>query len=544
MSKVIDILKMFQREQPTFNHEIELVEDWSTHLLGQVDQLSNIPVVLKQDVSYMIQPCGQELVKFVKESYVNLQRTSSTSSLLYPTIYDYVEKVYWTQFGSIDKAKTFLNIYNDRKSTKQTVNNVYMFMEACKHCLEKPIEILWSECSNSEKRILLEKIPDVSYDDISDDFFTNEAVQTRHLLFYWRWYFNKKQSSVLQSPNNKNFQLNDRFDENSIFRDTIPKSIASHNFQAVKFFHDQLTPEKQQQIMTQTVNNLLTQTEGGNRQDNLDLLFFYIKKMTDQQIKNLIQKYGFPLLNNMIIAWPWRFLFPQLLEISWSFLTEDNYKNLVKNVVRKIYKEYEELGRKACTSVWLLIDFLEHNPEYLEEGAITFIWLLPLPDKMKLTAISFISAVFSTEKVIISKIRTEICYGLQKVGRALLTEGKYDMIDGFLKHFLNDNEKKPFIKSLDIEGNYKNLLSVADEEEEYRRIKKLINWQNNIGDTLASRLSDEIIKSDKQLEAKYNAYLEWNNNKENPSSGKVVKKENTVSFFKKISLPARNVFRG
>lgn len=544
MSKVIDILKMFQREQPTFNHEIELVEDWSTHLLVQLDQLSNIPVVLRQDVSYMIQPCGQELVRFVKESYVNLQKESSSSSLLYPTIYDYVKKVYWTQFGSIDKAKTFLNIYNDRKSVQQRVNNVYMFMEACKHCLEEPMEELWSECSNSEKRILIEKIPVGFYDDLSHDFFTNEARETRHLLFYWRWHFHNKQSPVLQSPDNRNFQLSDNFNGNSIYRDTLPKSVALNNFQAVKFFYDKVTPEKQQQIMTQSVNNLLTQPEGENRENSLNLLFFFIKKMTDQQIKDLIQKYGYPLLNNIIIGWPWRFLFPNLLEISWSVLTEDNYKNLIKNVVRKIYKEYEQLGRKACTSVWLLIDFLEHNSQYLEDGAITFIWLLPLPDKMRLTAISFISAVFGTERKIVSTIRTGICQGLQKIARGLLTEEKYDMIDGFLNHFLTSDEKKSFIQSLDIAGNYKNLLSVADEEEEYLRMKKLINWQKSIGDTLASRLSDEIIKTNKHLESKYNAYLEWENPSaiENPSATKTVKI--IKSFFKRITLPVHNLNRG
>ncbi|KAF7992738.1 hypothetical protein HCN44_005082 [Aphidius gifuensis] len=533
--EIIKLLKEYHTNEPNFDNEHELTNDWSKHILDELDNLEHIPYSLRNQISYVIRPIGEEMVMFLKKTYKSL---SNAGDNYYPSIYDYVEKIVWHSHGKINEEKTFIEIFNSRQTGNKPLNHVFLFLEACKHCLEQPIKTLWYECDAADQRKILGNINHnfmVGGADVVPEIPNFYNLGNQYLLYYWRWHFKNEHLYILQSE----LVEPDFYSDTTILSTTLVRAIERKNIPAVKYLLGQSLDSKQTKIvLRQGINSLLSQTKSSYLDD---MLIFLLQRIPSDMFNEIFQEQGMHILDIFIHSWPGRYIFINVLDAGRHDITPKNYHELFGNLVRKIFEEYTLLGRSTRTSIWLLKEFLDNCSHYFRDGVIDALWLLPISENKKLTVISFIAKFSDFENSITARTRKMIVRGFTKIARLLFIDEKFDVITGFVNHFFTDDERNEFSQKINIGDIHKSLLLNSDDDDDYKKFKNLIEWNKQSKSTLSSQLFNEMIKSDKKLKKKYNAFVEWHN-KEYPHDQTIVAAEK--SMFERIQITARNYMRG
>lgn len=533
--EVIKLLKEYHKNEPSFDNEHELTNDWSKHLLDELDNLDYIPYSLKNQISYVIRPLGEELVTFLKKTYKNLLNAEDSK---YPSIYDYVEKIVWNSHGKIDEKETFIRIFDSRQTDGKPLNHVFLFLEACKYCLEQQIKTLWYECGAMDQRKILSNINSnliVGGIDMAPEISSFFYIENQYLLYYWRWYFKGEHLPILQSD----LVVPDFYSDTTILSTTLIRAIERKNIPAVKYLLGRgLDAEQTIVLLRQGIISLLRQTKSPYLDDTL---IFLLQRIPSDMFNELFRENGMHILDLFIHSWPGRYIFLNVLDAGRHDIMTQNYHEIFGILVRKIFEEYTLLGRSTRTSIWLLREFLNDNSHFFRDGVIDACWLLPISENKKLTVISFISTFSDFENSITAETRKKIVKGFTKIARLLFIDEKFDVITGFVNHFFNDDERNEFSQKLNIGDIHKSLLLNSGDADDYKKFKNLIEWNKNSKSTLSSELFNEMIKSDKKLRKNYNAFVEWHN-KEYPHDQMIVAAEKSI--FSKIQITARNFIRG
>ncbi|KAF7992739.1 hypothetical protein HCN44_005083 [Aphidius gifuensis] len=551
--KLHKLMNTYFSDNPLFDNDDDLEESWRLYIFDQIRKSIEIPGSLKNDVSLLSRSLIQELIEFLQKIFINLEKDQQ---LWYPSLDDYFEKIKWKKNGKIDEVNTYLNIYKERWSATKTVNDKYMFLEACKYCLEGSVTMTWMELSTTKQEHIVNNVLNGKYNYMANSVLSAHELETRHLVFYWRWKMGTFSSTVLRLKKKSNLlpgeydfaseskepipdsikklnievrdfdvisesdsldyeNVDDGFNSTSVILHTIPTSIEKTNVVAIQYLIDaDLKNEIQNTFVESKVYYWLSKRKEKQSIYYDDMLLFLMRQMENFAISRLCAKYKLEILDTLVESWPGKYLFLNLFAADYGMTTEI-YRSLFAHILKTIRKEYNLIGKKNLTSFWLLSEFLQKYGYFLEDEPISDVWSLPVLSKeTKLIAIAFIASIPNIKKTNPSQNQKAIDDTFKSFGKSFLTNKKYDVLSDYLNYMMiSNNEKKiEFIKSLEIDLFYINLLEYTDDSES-SQLFDFYDWLNAIGETTTTtKIINDSLSSNKILQEKHDsAYQEYSN---------------------------------
>lgn len=448
-------------------------------ILKQID-LYILHSILKIELTHIIKSIGEKIFNWYEYIRKNIEYGEKESAI------NYIEKIYWTYYGSIDEVKILKSFWIDNPR----LNIVTVYDMACEYALEENINSLW------------EQIPKELQNKCCENIYTEYKCL---MLAYWQCSRDGNLSLFIRYletavHSGSTYMYNHLYNKyHSVEENMFRLSVYGGYSKAVEYFWDKLNEEERnrnvisgiQISITSHIPDHTTIGESYHRQEKcIEICIFLINQVrTDHKRKTIARivydsfeddVYVCSILRMISPIWPWQDFLGQILdELEAALKVQDNGYiglNLLYVITSCMKRDYnlgyviesskygmilDEVWRKipAC----LKSKIAETDPHLDLIQDLLGIWHLPslkliinTPEmtrwKKKLLASGYI-----------------ICIKLRK----LIRLGQYELLNQFTEEVLVvEKEKKLFKQAIDIWDYFIN-------RDQYDLADKLLDWQSD-----------------------------------------------------------------
>lgn len=264
-------------------------------------QALNVPKTVKQDLLRLVAPIGRELFEWVRFHGVDCY-----TDICLPSEFS------WTSYGTINNEETAKKLTRNSK-----LNIVMRYYLACTYCIVDDITVLYEQMSENDKTYLeLENIP------------------SKLLIFVRYWTY--KMRSIYAPYFVFATKVTRLRDEENLNRRGFQKSVNICNKPAAEFYFERL-PEAQKndlviRLANQTFNAAFNVPHAFHFQSSrIEMLLFLILKMKLADQVNLLNVHGVNILR-CFLQWPFCDFFLNVLPQIWSYLSENDYVDLLISI--------------------------------------------------------------------------------------------------------------------------------------------------------------------------------------------------------------------
>lgn len=462
------------------DHENQVNEkkwhDITKLILKQIES-NTLHSILKIELTHVIKSIGEKMFNWYEYIRKNIEYDKKESAI------NYIEKIYWTHYGSIDEVKILKSFWIDNPR----LNILTVYDMACEYALEENINHLW------------EQIPR-EMQNICEDIYTEYKCL---ILAYWQCcrdgnlsLFVRLLETTIHSG--RTYIRNTLYNKyHSVEENMFRLSIYGGYSKAVEYFWDKLNEEEKSRnvvsgIQISVTNNIpgcTTLGEFYHKQEKcVEICIFLINQVRASHrrmpIAHIIYDsfdddiYVCSILKIISLMWPWQDFLEQVLdELEETLKAQNNgYTglNLLYAITSCMKRDYN-LGYVIENSKYerILHEVWHKIPACLKSKiAETDPHLDLIQDLLEIWHLSCVKLIINAPEMIQWRTRLlESGYIIcTRIGE-LIRIGQYELLNQFMEEILvSENEKKIFKKAIDMWDYFIN-------EDQYDLADKLLDWQ-------------------------------------------------------------------
>ncbi|XP_034946368.1 uncharacterized protein [Chelonus insularis] len=453
-------------------------------LTQQVVEESNqkiLPSKLKGEFIYIVKEIGKKIFNWFK--YILYE-----NNLKHEETLNYINKIYWTPYGTVDEVETFRLSWleNSNLSITKVYNN------ACKYALKKEIDHLWQNISK------LRQI----------NFINENEGYDQQLSAYWK-YIRDGDVSFLKKCFDKsplylileNFYDISYYDDNCSPEENMLKlSVQQGNRIATKYFWEKLTEdEKNRSVINYARIAVIYYIHSEHEKDvfnyknenYVEICIFLINQMTKDQKKLFLNEASGSLildklvykqtavksivLRMLLLVWPWQELLTSVLNEMFENLQLDSrIVQMCLDVIINKMVEHHMLGHSVRNSryqrifheVWLIIPGSMKQKIIQDHPKCDFICRL-----LDIWDLSSIKLIINDPEI--AAVRDQYLESGHKRYRWLIINDQYERLDQFIEEVLRSEKEKKYFKKKIIIRDYQIL------DDKFHLVDTVLHWQWN-----------------------------------------------------------------
>lgn len=438
-----------------------------------------LPPILNAELIHVVRSIGEKIYNWYEYLCKHIGPNDKQP------VTNYIEKIYWTYYGTIDEVKILKSFWLD--NPRVDVAKVYNL--ACEYALEENVGNLWEQISG--------EIQEKCYEDIY-------KVYERQILAYWECYrdgdlpqlIGYLETEIRNSGGTATYYNRLYNKQHSVAENMFRLSMYVGYSKAVEYFWCKLNEEEKERNIVGSIPTSIKRYDqcGANgkhykQEKHVEICAFLLGQMEAGHKKELYEaetiggamdsfgeqdpgcRYG--ILRMLLSALPWQEFFIPTLEEMWGVLEEDGHTGVeLLSLVATHMKKDHELGyivengeyQRILHAVWHKIP--EHLKTKIAEDNSALNLICDLLDIWDLTSIKLIinapEMIQKREKLIESGYTRYV---------KLIEEDKYELLDQFIAEILNSDEEKKFFKQkIDIWDYF-------IRGGQYELANKLLDWQ-------------------------------------------------------------------
>lgn len=448
-------------------------------ILKQIES-NTLYSILKIELTHIIKSIGEKIFNWYEYIRNNIEDDKKESAI------NYIEKIYWTHYGSIDEVKILKSFWIDNPR----LNIATVYAMACEYALEEDINNLW------------EQIPRK----MQNKYFEN--IYNEHkclILAYWQCYRDGNLSVFIRyletlMHSGRTYIHNHLYNRyHSVEENMFRLSIYGGYSKAVEYFWDKLNEEERnrnvvngiQISVTSHVPDNTTIGESYYRQEKyVEICIFLINQVRTGHKRKPIASivydsfeddiYVCSILRMISPMWPWQDFLEQILdELEAVLKAQDNgYIGLnLLYVITSCMKRDYNLGYVIENNKYgmILHEAWHKIPACLKSKiAETDPHLDLIQDLLEIWHLPSIKLIINDpEMTQWRKKLLESGYIIcTRIGK-LISIGQYELLNQFLEEMLvSEKEKKLFKHAIDVWDYFIN-------EDRYDLADKLLDWQSD-----------------------------------------------------------------
>lgn len=448
-------------------------------ILKQIDSYI-LHSILKIELTHIIKSIGEKIFNWYEYIRKNIEYGKKESAI------NYIEKIYWTHYGSIDEVKILKSFWIDNPR----LNIATVYDMACEYALEENINSLW------------EQIPKKVRNKCRKNTYTEYKSL---ILAYWRCcrdgnlslFIRYLETAVHSGGTYMYNHLYNRY--HSVEENMFRWSVYGGYSKAVEYFWDKLNEEERnrnvasgiQISVTSHISDYTTMGESCHRQEKyVEICIFLINQVrTDNKRKTIAcivydsfedDIYVCSILRMISPMWPWQDFLGQILDELEAALKAQNNGytglNLLYVIISCMKRDYN-LGYVIENSKYgmMLHEVWHKIPACLKSKiAETDPYLDLIQDLLGIWHLSSIKLIINAPEM--TQWRKKllesgyiICIRIGK----LIRLGQYELLNQFTEEVLVfEKEKKLFKQAINIWDYFIN-------KDEYDLADKLLDWQSD-----------------------------------------------------------------
>ncbi|KAF7987887.1 hypothetical protein HCN44_003750 [Aphidius gifuensis] len=328
----------------------------------QIIENLELPIRQTNELIYIIEPIGIKLFDFLSDIHKKLDDFDEDN----PSLNDYIDNIQWTIDGQIDHAKTLLAVFNsnvNKNLPHEEINDIFMFVEACKYSHLYEIIEIWNKILLRDKQNIISAVYNLESVNIAGKYPLDQF--TRATIYYWI---------------SRNFENNisNYFDPDTALGLTRGmlvvhnRNYLSRDDKSLKIFllKSRLTEEEEDDY----IRDVLLAINGDIITSNN--FVFLMQRLTREwrlEFLKYNQEYS---LTKLIDSWPWRYIYFDIFEESLinKNSTIIDYQNLLTKILDRIEAEYAVFRNSKQTSLWMLGKFWFDYKDHFSQGLIDTCW--------------------------------------------------------------------------------------------------------------------------------------------------------------------------
>lgn len=477
-----------------------------------------LPPILNIELMHVIKSIGEKIYNWYEYIYKNIEHTDRQP------VVNYIEKIYWTHYGTIDEVKTLKLFWLDNPMLD--IAKVYNM--ACKYTLEEHVNNLWEQ--------IPKEIQDKCYEDIY-------KVYERQILAYWECYRDGDLPQLIRyfevairNSGRTDMYYNRIYNRHhSVEENMFKLSVYEGYSKAMEYFWDKLNEEERERNIVNSVRISINRYDSYcvngkyyKQERHVEICTFLMNQMRASHKEELFKEetiigtvhdsfdeksteYKYDILRMLLSMWPWQEFFIPTLEGMWGYFEEDGYTGLefLYLITSHIKKDYN-LGyaienskyHRILHEVWYKIPIHLKAKIAGDDSQLNLIC-----DLLSVWDLSSLKLIINAPEMIPRREKL-IESGYTRYIK-LIKEDKYELLDQFIETILySREEKKIFKQKIDIWDYFirgdqydladKLLAWQADSGEETRYLKKKVNH---------IRLCQDFIEEDQYELA--DKFLDW-----------------------------------
>lgn len=451
-----------------------------TKLILKQIQSFRLHSALRFELTHIIKSIGEKIFNWYEYIRRNIEYDRKESAI------NYIEKIYWTHYGSIDEVKILKSFWIDNPR----LNIATVYDMACEYALEENINDLWVQLPREVKNIFCENI------------YTDYKCLT---LAYWQCCRDGNLSSfiryletVIQSGRTYiHNHLYNRY--HSIEENMFRLSVYGGYSKAVEYFWDKLNKEEKnrnivsgiQISITSHIPDYTTIGESCHRQEKcVEICIFLINQVRAYHKRKTIARivydsfedniYVCSIVKLILSMWPWQDFLGQILdELEAALKTQKNgYTGLkLLHFVISCMKRDYRLGYVIENSKYgmILHEVWDKIPACLKSKiAEADLHLDFIRDLLEIWDLPGIKLIINTPEMRQWKEKLFDSGYIKCIKIVSLVKiGQYELLNQFIEEvFVSNKEKKLFKQAINIWDYFIN-------EDQYDLADKLLDWQSD-----------------------------------------------------------------
>lgn len=477
-NKIQEFLIFEYKEHENHSNE-EKWHDIAKLILEQIDSYI-LYSTLKIELSHIIKSVGEKIFNWYEYIRKNIEYGKKESAI------NYIEKIYWTHYGSVDEVKILKSFWIDNP----TLNIVTVYDMACEYALEEIINSLW------------EQVPREVQKKCRQNIYTEYKCL---ILAYWQCCRDGNLSLFIRYletavHSGRTYIYNHLYNRyHSVEENMFRLSVYGGYSKAVEYFWDKLNEEERnrnvisgiQISVTSHIPDYSTIGESCHRQEKcVEICIFLINQVrTDHKRKTIARIvhdsfeddiYICSILRMISSMWPWQDFLGQILdELEAALKAQNNgYTGLnLLCVITSCMKRDYNLGYVIENSKYVMIlsEVWHKIPACLKSKiAETDPYLDLIQDLLWVWHLPSIKLIINAPEMTQWKKRLLesgyiICI---KIGN-LVRLGQYELLSEFTEEVLVFEKEKKLFKQAINTWNY--FISI----DRYDLADKLLDWQSD-----------------------------------------------------------------
>lgn len=477
-NKIREFLTFEYKECENLNNEKKW-HDITKLILKQIES-NTLYSLLKIELTHIIKSIGEKIFNWYEYIRKNIGYDKKESAI------NYIEKIYWTHYGSIDEVKILKSFWIDNPR----LNTTTVYDMACEYALEENIYNLW------------EQLPREEQNKCCGHMYTEYK---RLILVYWQCcrdgnlsLFIRYLETLIHSGRTYiHNHLYNRY--HSVEENMFRLSVYGGYSKAVEYFWDKLNEEERnrnvisgiQISVTNHNSNFTTIGESYHRQEKfVEICIFLINQVRKTYKRKTIAHivndsfeddiYVCNILRMISPIWPWQDFLGQILdELEAALKEQDNgytSLNLLRAITSCMKRDYN-LGYVIEKSKYgmILHEAWHKIPACLKSKiAETDPHLDLIQDLLEIWHLPSIKLIINDPEMTKWRKRLlESGYIICTRIKMLIRIGQYELLNQFIEEILvSETEKKLFKQAIDIWDYFIN-------ENQYDLVDKLLDWQSD-----------------------------------------------------------------
>lgn len=439
---------------------------WTREILDQIhSRTPDIPFAIRELLVTTIKPIGERLINFLAQVALHLIEKQIPSA--YPSLKNYFDNIYWTNYGTIDEVKIFKAIYTCKPENIE-MDMVYMYQQARKNYMEDFVDSIWNELSEKNQKHIY---PQYS---CSTRLLVEFYVESRRREMidddgreynYWVWYHYHRKSIAKCSS--------------QIISNTMKNEIRKANYIGVKYMFSFL--EKNGYVNNTEFIEKAANIQGKRFSSLEDL--FQIKSIDIIMLlrKKIIQPrflIDCEILSIISLSWPWKYEFIDVLKSTQSYC--GTARDVIKIIAPKIVEEMALYRIIEHTSCWKIKEIFKIIPDDNSEKSITKLFKSSIDTSCRkntdmLEALYLVLQSCNDDECIFDNWEQQaVQLYLENFYNHLLIREKYEIVEFFMKKSMPYEELRlDFKQQFDIPAIYQYFLY----HKKYDAAEKFLDWQ-------------------------------------------------------------------
>ncbi|XP_071861903.1 uncharacterized protein [Bombus fervidus] len=451
-----------------------------TKLILKEIESNTLNSILKIELTHIIKCIGDKIFNWYEYIRKNIEYDTKESAI------NYIEKIYWTYYGSIDEVKTLKSFWID--NPKLSIVTVYDM--ACEYALEENINNLWEQLPRALKEKCFENMY-TEYKCLILEYW--QCFRDGNLTVFIRYL----ETAIHSGTGYIHEHLYNRY--HSVEENMFRLSVYGGYSKAVKYFWDKLNEEEKnrnvingiQIAVTSYIPDYTSIGEYYYKRDNfVEICIFLMNQVRAGHKRKTITQiiydsfedniYMCNILKMIAPTWPWQdFLVKILEELEAALKVQNNGHtgfNLLFVIVCSMKRDYD-LGYVIENSKYaMILHEVWHNIPACLKSKIAEIdsYLDLIENLLEIWHLPSVKLIINTPEMI--KWKTKLLeFGHKactKIGM-LVKIGQYELLNQFIEEVLvSKKEEKLFKQAISMWDYFIN-------EDQYDLADKLLDWQSD-----------------------------------------------------------------